>query len=174
MFFLRTLTFIHFSIFLLILIISSCAHLYEKGDLQLELSSSSVNKAKTPQELQLLLGTYPEISPEQFMLRFKSHVSFNDWMHSYPLQMVKVIGRFPLNSSRQLTTKLFTYWVDKSHNASEACIESELKDSPLRDSAIEGMVNGLKSDHLSTAVAWAHEIKDESKRYQLLESLATQ
>lgn len=173
MFFLRTLTFIHFSIFLLISFISSCNCLHEKQKSQVGLSLIVVNEAKTPKELQLLLESYPEIRPEQFMLRFKSNSRFDDWIHAYPSQMEKSITYFPLNSSRELVTELFTFWVNKSYDASETYIENELNDSPFRDAAIEGMVNGLKSDHLSTAVAWAHEISDRSKRYQLLESLAT-
>lgn len=152
---------------------SSCSNLHDDTGSDLKIASLSANEADTPNDLLLLIGTDPALSPEQIMLKFRANERFNEWIRTHPLQMVKAIGFFPLNSSNKLTTELFTYWVDKSYNASESCIENDLKDSPLRDSAIEGMVNGLKADQLATAVAWAHEIKDASKRHQLLESLAT-
>ena len=153
---------------------SSCSHLHDDTGTDLKVASLSTNDAETPNDLLLLIGKDPVLSPEQFMLKFRANDRFNDWVRTHPSQMVKAIGFFPLNYSNKLTTELFTYWVDKSYNASESCIENDLKDSPLRDSAIEGMVNGLKADQLATAVAWAHEIKNDSKRHQLLESLATQ
>ena len=152
---------------------SSCSHLHDDTGSDLKITSLSTSEAETPNDLLLLIGTDSELSPVQFMLKFRANERFNEWVRTHPLQMVKVMGLFPLNSSNKLTTELFTYWVDKSYDESESCIENELKDSPLRDSAIEGMVNGLKADQLATAIAWAHEIKDASKCHQLLESLAT-
>ncbi len=161
-------------IFVPMIIIASCSHFHHNRTPNSKYSHVAIQEAKTPDELQLLIGNIPGLSAEQFMLKFKTNDRFNEWIHTHPLQMVKVIAFFPLNSSNKHARELFTYWVDKSYDASESCIENELKDSPLRDSAIEGMVNGLKSAQLATAVAWAHEIKDESRRHQLLESLATQ
>ena len=173
MFYLHTHRFGRIGFFLLIPFITFCKSSNEIQKAKVVFNQIEVNEAKSPKELLLLLRNCPEMSPEQYMVKFKSNRDFDKWLHLYPSQMAKVISRFPLKSSFQYTTRLFTHWADKSYDASEAYIINELNSSPLRDSAIEGMVNGLKSDHLSTAVAWAHEIKDESKRYQLLESLAT-
>ena len=173
MFYLHTLRIGRISFFLLIPFIASCISSNKIQKAKVVFNHIEVNEAKSPKELLLLLENRPEMSPEQYMLKFESNRDFDKWLHLYPSQMAKAISKFPLKTSFQYTTQLFTHWAEKSYGASAAYIINELNSSPLRDSAIEGMVNGLKSEHLSTAVAWAHEIKDESKRYQLLESLAT-
>ena len=52
-------------------------------------------------------------------------------------------------------------------------MEKWTENEPLEDIAIEIIVNHLKDNELSTAVAWAHEINDSAKRHSLLEELAT-
>jgi len=144
-----------------------------KTGLPADLRAIEIQEADSPNELRLSLLSDSKISPEQFMLRFKSNSRFEGWKYTYPSQMMHSIAYFPLNSGREHTMELFTLWVKESYDESASFIEEKLVDSSLRDSAIEGMVNGLKSDQLSVAVSWAHELSEQGKRHQLLESLAT-
>ena len=174
--FLHPVRLTHFSIYLLIPFICCCTSSYEervKTGLPADLRAIEIKEADSPNELKLLLLSDSKISPEQFMLRFKSNSRFEGWKYTYPSQMMHSIAYFPLNSGREHTMELFTLWVKESYDESASFIEEKLVDSSLRDSAIEGMVNGLKSDQLSVAVSWAHELSEQGKRHQLLESLAT-
>jgi len=175
LFFLHPVRLTHFSIYLLIPYICCCTSSYEdrvKTGLPADLRTIKIKEADSPNELRFSLLSDSNISAEQFMLRFKSNSRFEGWKYEYPSQMMHSIAYFPLNSGREHTMELFTLWV-KSYDDSASFIEEKLVSSSLRDSAIEGMVNGLKSDQLSVAVSWAHELSDQGKRHQLLESLAT-
>ncbi len=176
LFFLRPVLLAHFSIYLLIPFICCCTSFNEKRvktGLPADRRAIEIQEADSPNELRLSLLSDSKISPEQFMLRFKSNSRFEGWKYTYPSQMMHSIAYFPLNSGREHTMELFTLWVKESYEESASFIEEKLVDSSLRDSAIEGMVNGLKSDQLSVAVSWAHELSEQGKRHQLLESLAT-
>ena len=105
---------------------------------------------------------------------FRSDLQFGDWKKDFHEQMLECASNFSLEFGREVTADVFTHWAQKSYDNSVFYIENKLNESNLKDSAIIGMVNGLRVEQLSVAVSWAHEISDQSVRQQLLESLATQ
>lgn len=170
--FLRPVLLAHFTIYLLIPFICCCNYSDTKK-IPVTREITGVTSWGSPAQLLNSLLSDPKVGPVQLAAAFKSDRRFDDWKRHYPEQMMECAANFPLDSGRELTVDVFTHWVKKSYDESASFIEEKVVGSSLRDSAIEGMVNGLKSDQLSVAVSWAHELSDQGKRHQLLESLAT-
>ncbi len=116
----------------------------------------------------------PDLDTENIDEAFRADLQFGDWKKDFPEQMMDCASNFSLDFGREVTADVFTHWVQKSYDNSVFYIENKMNESNLKDSAIIGMVNGLRVEQLSVAVSWAHEISDQSVRQQLLESLATQ
>lgn len=126
----------------------------------------------TPIQLLNSLLSSPESGPDQIVAAFESDSRFDGWKRNFPEQMMECAAKFTLVSGRELTVDVFTHWVQKSYEQAASYIQNMLFPD-LKDYMIIGMINGLKSENLSVAVAWAHEISNQSLRHELLESLAT-
>jgi hypothetical protein len=151
-----------------------CCNYKDQKKIPISKEITSVNSLGSPIHLLNSLLNEHEVGPDKIVATFRADVRFKDWKRHFPEQMMECVAKFPLDSGREMTAEVFTHWAQKSYDQSISYVENKMNDSDLKDSAIIGIVNGLRNEQLSVAVSWAHEISDESIRYQLLESLATQ
>ena len=116
---------------------------------------------------------FPGETKEAYFEYIINSERFSEWQFEYPSKLLDIAKSFPPNKVETFFKNHFSKWYQFDQDAATKYIEKEGVDLPLKDLAIEIVVNDLKKHDLATAVSWAHEINDFGKKHSLLEELAT-
>ena len=116
---------------------------------------------------------FPGETKEAYFEYIINSERFSEWQFEYPSKLLDIAKSFPPNKVESFFINQFSKWYQFDQDAATKYIEKERVDVPLKDLAIEIVVNNLKKHDLATAVSWAHEINDFGKKHSLLEELAT-